>query len=432
MNIETLHQLFLESKGVATDTRAIKTNQLFFALRGDNFNGNLFAEKALSKGAGYAIIDEELNKPNDRYILVENVLETLQKLSTFHREFLNIPILAITGSNGKTTSKELIHAVLKKKFETVATVGNLNNHIGVPLSLLSMNSKTEFGIVEMGANHLKEIEKLCEIARPNFGYITNFGKAHLEGFGSIEGVILGKSELYKYLKSNNGKLFLNIDDPIQQKQTTYNNIFTFGESVDSDVVINYDSTNTLAEVQYKQIKIKSQLTGAYNAINIAASICVGLYFKISLESIQKAIIGYLPKNNRSQIVKLGSNTLLMDAYNANPTSMKAALESFKANPAENKIVILGDMFELGISSEEEHQNIVNYLESINVLHAYLVGDNFYKTTSSSHKITNLKSFSDLQFSLETTEFNNSYILIKGSRGMALERVLDVLKSAVKK
>ena len=432
MNIETLHQLFLESKGVATDTRAIKTNQLFFALRGDNFNGNLFAEKALSKGAGFAIIDEELNKPNDRYILVENVLETLQKLSTFHREFLNIPILAITGSNGKTTSKELIHAVLKKKFETVATVGNLNNHIGVPLSLLSMNSKTEFGIVEMGANHLKEIEKLCEIARPNFGYITNFGKAHLEGFGSIEGVILGKSELYKYLKSNNGKLFLNIDDPIQQKQTTYNNIFTFGESVDSDVVINYDSTNTLAEVQYKQIKIKSQLTGAYNAINIAASICVGLYFKISLESIQKAIIGYLPKNNRSQIVKLGSNTLLMDAYNANPTSMKAALESFKANPAENKIVILGDMFELGISSEEEHQNIVNYLESINVLHAYLVGDNFYKTTSSSHKITNLKSFSDLQFSLETTEFNNSYILIKGSRGMALERVLDVLKSAVKK
>ncbi|WP_026839686.1 UDP-N-acetylmuramoyl-tripeptide--D-alanyl-D-alanine ligase [Gillisia sp. JM1] len=432
MNIETLHQLFLESKGVATDTRAIKTNQLFFALRGDNFNGNLFAEKALSKGAGYAIIDEELNKPNDRYILVENVLETLQKLSTYHREFLNIPILAITGSNGKTTSKELIHAVLKKKFETVATVGNLNNHIGVPLSLLSMNSKTEFGIVEMGANHIKEIEKLCEIARPNFGYITNFGKAHLEGFGSIEGVILGKSELYKYLKSNNGKLFLNIDDPIQQNQTIYNDIFTFGESVDADVVINYDSTNTLAEVQYKQIKIKSQLTGAYNAINIAASICVGLYFKISIERIQKAIIGYLPKNNRSQIVKLGSNTLLMDAYNANPTSMKAALESFKANPAENKIVILGDMFELGTSSEEEHQNIVNYLESINVLHAYLVGDNFYKTTSARHKITKLKSFSDLQFSLETTEFNNSYILIKGSRGMALERVLDVLKSAVKK
>ncbi len=432
MNIETLHQLFLESKGVATDTRAIKTNQLFFALKGDNFNGNLFAEKALLKGAAYAIIDEELNKPNDRYILVDNVLEALQKLSTYHREFLNIPILAITGSNGKTTSKELIHAVLKKKFETVATVGNLNNHIGVPLTLLSMNSKTEFGIVEMGANHIKEIEKLCEIAKPNFGYITNFGKAHLEGFGSIEGVILGKSELYKYLKSNNGKLFLNIDDPIQQKQTIYKDIFTFGESVNADVVINYDNSNTLAEVQYKQINIKSQLTGAYNAINIAASICIGLYFKISLESIQKAIIGYLPKNNRSQIVKLGSNTLLMDAYNANPTSMKAALESFKANPAENKIVILGDMFELGVNADEEHQNIVNYLESINVLHAYLVGDNFYKTSSLSHKITKLKSFSDLQFILEATEFNSSYILIKGSRGMALERVLDVLKSAVKK
>ncbi len=432
MNIETLHQLFLESRGVATDTRAIKTNQLFFALRGDNFNGNIFAEKALSKGAGYAIIDEELNKRNERYILVEDVLDTLQKLSTYHREFLNIPILAITGSNGKTTSKELIHAVLKKKFQTVATVGNLNNHIGVPLTLLSMNSKTEFGIVEMGANHAREIEKLCEIARPNFGYITNFGKAHLEGFGSIEGVILAKSELYNYLKSNNGKLFLNIDDPIQKKQTSYNDIFTFGESVNADVVINYDNHNTLAEVHYKQFKIKSQLTGAYNAINIAASICVGVYFKISLDSIQKAIIGYLPKNNRSQIVKLGSNTLLMDAYNANPTSMKAALESFKANPAENKIVILGDMFELGVNAAEEHQNIVNYLESINVLHAYLVGDNFYKTSSLSHKITKLKLFSDLQFSLETTEFNNSYILIKGSRGMALERVLDVLKSAVKK
>jgi len=432
MNIETLHQLFLKSKGVATDTRAIKTNQLFFALRGDNFNGNLFAEKALLKGAGYAIIDEELKKPNDRYILVDNVLETLQKLSTYHREYLDIPILAITGSNGKTTSKELIHAVLKKKFETVATLGNLNNHIGVPLTLLSMNSKTEFGIIEMGANHLNEIKNLCEIAKPNFGYITNFGKAHLEGFGSVEGVIIAKSELYNYLKSNNGKLFLNIDDPIQQKQVLFKDIFTFGKTTDANVFITYNNSNSLAEVQYKQTTVKSQLTGAYNAINIAAAICIGLYFKISTESIQKAIAGYLPKNNRSQLLKLGSNTLLMDAYNANPTSMMAALESFKANPAENKFVVLGDMFELGANSADEHQNIVNYLEDINVRHAYLVGDNFFNTTCLSHKITKLKSFLDLQLILEATEFNNSYILIKGSRGMALERVVDVLKSAIKK
>lgn len=428
MNTETLHQLFLESKGVATDTRALKTDQLFFALKGDNFNGNLFAEKALSKGAGYAIIDEELDKLNDRYILVDDVLETLQKLSTYHREFLDIPILAITGSNGKTTSKELIHAVLRKKFNTVATVGNLNNHIGVPLTLLSMKRSTEFGIVEMGANHPNEIKRLAQIAKPNYGYITNFGKAHLEGFGSVEGVIAAKSELYSYLRENNKMIFLNIDDPIQQKQLSYDNTYSFGTKPDADVVIKYGLNTERAEVLFEGTTIKSQLTGDYNAINMAAAICVGKYFKVPTESIKKAILDYSPQNNRSQIVKIGSNLLLMDAYNANPTSMKAALDSFKNNAASNKIAILGDMFELGANAEEEHQNIVNYLESINVLHAYLVGDNFYKTSTISHKITKLKSFSDLQLSLEATEFNNAYILIKGSRGMALERTVEILKA----
>jgi UDP-N-acetylmuramoyl-tripeptide--D-alanyl-D-alanine ligase len=430
MNIETLHQLFLESKGVATDTRALKTDQLFFALKGDNFNGNLFAEKALSKGAGYAIIDEELNELNDRYILVDDVLDTLQKLSTYHREFLNIPIIAITGSNGKTTSKELIHAVLRKKFNTVATVGNLNNHIGVPLTLLSMKRSTEFGIVEMGANHPNEIKSLCQIAKPNYGYITNFGKAHLEGFGSIEGVIAAKSELYSYLKANNKMMFLNIDDPIQQEQLNYHTTYTFGTSPNADVVIKYGLSTEKAEVLFEGFNIKSQLTGDYNAINMAAAICVGKYFKVPVESIQKAILDYSPQNNRSQIIKIGSNLLLMDAYNANPTSMKAALDSFKNNAATNKIVILGDMFELGANAAEEHQYIVNYLESINVLHAYLVGDNFYKTSTSRHNITKLKSFSDLQLSLEATEFNNAYILIKGSRGMALERTVEILRANI--
>jgi UDP-N-acetylmuramoyl-tripeptide--D-alanyl-D-alanine ligase len=430
MNIETLHQLFLESKGVATDTRALKTDQLFFALKGDNFNGNLFAEKALSKGAGYAIIDEELNELNDRYILVDDVLNTLQKLSTYHREFLNIPIIAITGSNGKTTSKELIHAVLRKKLNTVATVGNLNNHIGVPLTLLSMKRSTEFGIVEMGANHPNEIKNLCQIAKPDYGYITNFGKAHLEGFGSIEGVIAAKSELYSYLKANNKMMFLNIDDPIQQEQLNYHTTYTFGTSPNADVVIKYGLSTEKAEVVFEGSIIKSQLTGDYNAINMAAAICVGKYFKVPVISIQKAILAYSPKNNRSQIIKIGSNLLLMDAYNANPTSMKAALDSFKNNTATNKIVILGDMFELGANAAEEHQYIVNYLESINLLHAYLVGDNFFKTSTSRHNITKLKSFSDLQLSLEATEFNNAYILIKGSRGMALERTVEILRANI--
>ncbi len=427
MNIATLHELFLKSTGVATDTRAIQTNQLFFALKGDNYNANTFADKALLKGASYVVIDEEHFGQNERFILVKDVLETLQNLSTFHREYLNIPILAITGSNGKTTSKELIHAVLRKKFNAVATAGNLNNHIGVPLTLLSMKKSTEFGIVEMGANHAKEIAKLCEITKPNFGYITNFGKAHLEGFGSIQGVIKAKSELYDFLKSTSGLLFLNIDDPIQKEQIYYSNDYTFGNNDLANVSIDYLNSSEKAEVTYKNKIIKSQLTGRYNAINIAAAICIGEYFKVSLESIQKAIQEYSPTNNRSQIIKLGSNSILMDAYNANPTSMMAALESFKNNPHPNKLVILGDMFELGDSASEEHEHIAAYLKSTTISEAWLVGSNFYQTKTEGQNIKKFESFSDLQPHVETAPIKDSYILIKGSRGMALERVLELLK-----
>ena len=428
MNIEQIHKLFLKSTGIATDTRTLKKDQLFFALKGENFNGNKFVDQALEKGAGYAVIDEPEMLKNDRCILVPDVLYNLQELAGYHRKYLGIPILAITGSNGKTTSKELINAVLSKKFNTTATVGNLNNHIGVPLSLLAMNSATTFGIIEMGANHAKEIAGLCEIAQPDYGYITNFGKAHLEGFGSLEGVIKAKSELYEYLKTHDKLIFLNADDPIQQKHLSYKNTFSFGTSGNEDVVIKYNDNLTTAEVIQKDKTYKSSLTGSYNSRNIAAAICIGLYFKVSIEEIGNAIASYNPQNNRSQIVKLGTITFLMDAYNANPTSMTAALESFHKYPVGNKTVILGDMFELGETSAQEHQDIVNLVETMNFPRVFLVGSNFNNSSSHHETIEKFESFSDLAKKIKETNFDNSYILVKGSRGMALERILDILRN----
>ncbi|QED38815.1 UDP-N-acetylmuramoyl-tripeptide--D-alanyl-D-alanine ligase [Antarcticibacterium arcticum] len=427
MKIEQLHQLFLQSKGITTDTRSVKTNQLFFALKGDNFNGNTFAWQAIKKSAGYAIIDEVKYAQNDRYIVVGNVLETLQQLARFHRKYLNIPILAITGSNGKTTTKELIHAVLRKKFDTAATTGNLNNHIGVPLTLLSMKRTTDFGIVEMGANHAGEIKHLCEIALPNYGYITNFGKAHLEGFGSIEGVIKAKSEMYDHIKAHKGVIFLNADDPVQVAQSSYEHSFTFGTGKNVDVKAEYLYDSQTAQVSIDNHLYKSTLTGSYNSVNIAAAICIGKYFKVNENSISQAIGSYIPTNNRSQIIKVGGLTLLMDAYNANPTSMKAALESFSKNPAKDKIVILGDMFELGSASAEEHQQIVLTLEKMDLAKIYLVGSNFFKTHSHKSNIETYETFTDLSEALKHQKPTQGYILIKGSRGMALERVLDVLR-----
>lgn len=427
MEIERLHELFMKSKGLTTDTRKIQRDQLFFALKGDNFNGNLFAAQAISKSGSHAIIDEEKYAVGEKYILVKDVLKTLQDLASFHRKFLGIPILAITGSNGKTTSKELINAVLRRKFETVATVGNLNNHIGVPLTLLSMKNSTEFGIVEMGANHPGEIRDLCEIAQPDYGYITNFGKAHLEGFGSVEGVIKAKSELYDYLKNQGKLLFLNIDDPVQQKNTSYTSIFTFGNNSEANVKVEYPQTSKTAEVHFNGDLFSSVLTGSYNAVNIAAALCIGSYFKVPLEAIQKSIAAYTPTNNRSQLVHLGSNTLIMDAYNANPTSMRAALESFQNYPTEQKWVILGDMFELGNSAEEEHQVIASYVESMGLQKAILVGSNFNKVTISQNNISKFENFGDLENSLRNSPPEKCMILVKGSRGMALERVQDILK-----
>ena len=306
MNIKSLYKLFLECTSVCTDTRKLKENDLFFALKGENFNGNKFAKKALEHGAKYAIIDEkEYNGKNT--IFVKDVLKTLQDLATYHRQQLNIPIIALTGSNGKTTTKELINVVLSKKFNTTATVGNLNNHIGVPLTLLSMTNKTEIGIVEMGANHMNEIDLLCNITLPDYGYITNFGKAHLEGFGSIEGVIKAKSELYEFLKKTDKTIFINEDDPVQIEKTKNCITFSFSENKESsNVNIKLIEANPFVKLKYNTIEIQSSLIGSYNFKNISAAIAIGRYFKVSDKDILNAIEKYSPTNNRSQIIHKNS------------------------------------------------------------------------------------------------------------------------------
>ena len=427
MNIETLYQKYRACTSVSTDTRKIEKDCLFFALKGDHFNGNKFANQALKLGAKYCVVDEKDYAEDDRYILVEDVLTALQQLATYHRRELKLPIIALTGSNGKTTTKELINAVLSTKYKTSATLGNLNNHIGVPLTLLQMGATTEIGIVELGANHPKEIEMLCKIVEPDYGLITNFGKAHLEGFGSIEGVIKSKSELYDYLIAREKTLFINENDPIQVRQISeYKNSYKFGSESSSDTTLEIISSQPYVTLRYQDSIIKSQLTGSYNFNNIAVAIAVGSYFKVDTGDMIEAIETYAPTNNRSQIVKKGNNTILMDAYNANPTSMMAALENFKQLEEDRKFIILGDMFELGPMAPQEHQAVVDYLEKQEIAKTYLIGKNFCKTTVSRPNIKKFESFEDLERSLQNQSIQNSFILIKGSRGMALERVLDLL------
>ena len=426
MNIKLLYKLFLESNSICTDTRKLQDNDIFFALKGENFNGNKFAKQAIESGAKYAVIDEKKFEGKNT-ILVNNVLETLQELATYHRTQLNIPIIALTGSNGKTTTKELINAVLSKKYNTTATSGNLNNHIGVPLTLLSMTNKTEIGIIEMGANHPKEIDFLCNVALPDYGYITNFGKAHLEGFGSIKGVIKAKSELYDFLKQNNKTIFINDDDKLQVEKTKYCSTFSFSEDKQSsDINIKLIEANPFVKLSFNQIEIQSNLIGHYNFKNISAAITIGRYFEVSDEAISKGIENYLPTNNRSQIINKNGNKIILDAYNANPTSMQAAIDSFDKLKDKNKIAFLGDMFELGKESFKEHQTIVDVLKNTNLDKIYVVGSNFGETKTDSNKIIILNSFDDLKTVLLDEKIENSTLLIKGSRGMAMERILDLL------
>lgn len=426
MKIETLHQLFLESTGICTDTRNITKNCLFFSLKGENFNGNKFAQDALDKGAYKVVIDEiGYHKNTGETILCRNSLHLLQKLSSYHRTYLGLPVIALTGSNGKTTTKELINVVLAQKFKTVATKGNLNNHIGVPLTLLSMDKSTEFGIVEMGANHLKEIESLSKIAKPDFGYITNFGKAHLEGFGSIDGVIKGKTELYKYLADNDKIAFINANDLKQVEFAKALNAVTFGNDEQDSYIQLKDASDTLL-VNFKGLNIQSNLVGLYNFHNIAAAIAIGDYFNISSEKIKLAIENYTPSNNRSQIVIKNTNKVILDAYNANPTSMLAAIENFKQAKGNNKILFLGDMFELGSEADQEHQKITTFLSENDIGRTYLIGSNFFKTETKADHVYQFQNFDDLISTLDSNPPVNSFILIKASRGMALERILEFI------
>lgn len=426
MEIHKLHEIFLGSSGISTDTRSIKEKSIFFALKGANFNGNLFAEEALGLGANYAVVDEEIENKNNKILYVENVLKSLQQLATYHRKFLKLPIIAITGSNGKTTTKELINRVLLQKFNTQATSGNLNNHIGVPLTLLSFSNSTEIGIVEMGANHQKEIEKLAEIALPDYGYITNFGKAHLEGFGGFEGVIKGKSELYQHLKENDKTIFINADDDLQTKLTKNAKTVSFSEHQTANYTIKTLSSSPTIVVKNENTIIKSKLIGNYNTKNIAVAIAIGLYFDIEIEHIKYAIESYSPTNNRSQIITKNTNKIILDAYNANPTSMAAALENLSLMEAKKKLVILGDMFEIGKTSAEEHQTIIDKIRKYNFYKAFVIGENFNKTELKSEKIHAFKTLEEFSKNFKNETIQENTILIKGSRGMKLERVLELL------
>lgn len=418
MSIAELYQLYTQNYLVDTDTRTIRKGTIFFALKGANFNGNTFAEKALEAGASYAIIDDPEYKTSDRTILVDDVLKTLQELANYHRNQLNIPFIGLTGSNGKTTTKELIHAVLQTQFKTAATKGNFNNHIGVPLTLLSIRPDADIAVIEMGANHQKEIAFLSSICEPDFGYITNFGKAHLEGFGGVEGVIKGKSELYDFLRANDKTAFVNPEDVIQ-----------IGKTKDIDSILFYENMHFISDqpfvnIQVDETLIESHLVGAYNYNNMAIAVTIGKHFGISLENIKLAIENYVPKNNRSEILMKGSNTIILDAYNANPSSMEVALQSFAKSEGETKIVILGDMFELGEESAKEHQAIADLAISLGFNQSYFVGEHFAQINTPGQQFATFEAFTE--YLKGNTTMTNASILIKGSRGMKLERTLELL------
>ncbi len=430
MKIETLYRIFLTNRQISTDTRKITEGSIFFALKGDKFNANEFAQEALNKGASHVVIDEEAFKKNDdRYILVDDVLSILQELARYHRNQLKIPVLGLTGSNGKTTSKELVNAVLSKKFKTLATKGNLNNHIGVPLTILSIDDTIELAVIEMGANHLGEIELLCSIANPTHGFITNIGRAHIGTFGGFENIVRGKSELFQHLLTHEGQVFINSQNPIlanmakrfKDKPPVFYPAkadFYHAELIGADPMVKVQTNN--GDV------IETKIIGAYNFENIAAALCIGKFFGVDDALANQAVANYEPANMRSQVMKKGTNTIILDAYNANPSSMEAAIENISAMKTGNKVLILGDMFELEGEAEKEHQAIGRLLKQKGFETVYLCGTLFKPAL---HEIPYAKYFekkADLLTELKQFPISNSTILVKASRGIGLEAVVDYL------
>ncbi|RZP12177.1 MAG: UDP-N-acetylmuramoyl-tripeptide--D-alanyl-D-alanine ligase [Flavobacteriales bacterium] len=428
MKIDDLHSLFSKSSGISTDTRTIKKNDIFFCLKGEKFDGNLFIDQAFHLGASFVIYDDEkLDYKSEKAIKVKNVLKTLQALAKYHRSKFNIPVIGLTGSNGKTTSKELINSVLSQKFNVTFTSNNFNNHIGVPLTILKINRKTDLAIIEMGANHLGEIDLLCNIADPNIGYITNFGKAHLEGFGGIEGVIKGKSELYEYIRESKGVILINNDDRIQREKSRGINTFSFGKSKKSDYSIyNTSSNNSFCEASLNDKKITSNLYGEYNFENINASIAMGIHFGLSFEQIENGIKNYIPKNNRSEMIKTKKNLLFVDSYNANPSSMKLSIQSFMKFKEVKKTLILGDMHEIGKTYLIEHERILNSVKNNKDLKIFLVGKIFNQLKFNSGRIHFFNETNELIEYFKKNLITGHTILLKGSRKINLEKVIPIL------
>jgi UDP-N-acetylmuramoyl-tripeptide--D-alanyl-D-alanine ligase len=433
MKIEEIYQKYTEHLEVTTDSRNVKHGSIYIALKGDRFDGNAFAAQALERGAELAIIDNKEYVVDHRTILVENTYETLNELANYHRHKLHIPIIAITGTNGKTTTKELIRAVLSQQFNVYATAGNLNNHIGVPLTLLAMSPDIEIGVVEMGANHPNEIKQLCDIAEPDFGLITNIGKAHLEGFGGFEGVIRTKKELYDFLISKEGTIFYNSDNALLTSLLGKDvKLVPYGLSSGSRFTGKITCVDPYLQVTVNLIDhkadantINTNLVGEYNAENIFAAICVGLYFNISIHKIKAAIEGYVPTNNRSQLSETGKNRLLLDYYNANPSSTEVAVKNFLKLEGARKVIILGDMLELGIETDPEHEKILKLLTGLSDVKLLLVGKN-YKKLAPLYGITAFLTSEDLKLWLKDNPIDQSFVLIKGSRGIQLEKIIDTL------
>ena len=423
MSPQELHYYYKLSKSISTDSRTVKKGDIYFALKGENFNGNNFAENAIQKGASFAVVDDhKINNP--KFLKVKNSLESLQELAKLHRsKLLKTKVIALTGSNGKTTTKELINEVLKTKFKVCSTYGNLNNHIGVPLTLLSIDPSTEIAVIEMGANHLNEIKFLTEMINPDYGLITNFGKAHLEGFGSIEGVIKGKSELYDYLLNYNKTAFIDGDDKIQN--LFKGNKISFSKDKDSNYNFKEIKDSIFSGINFKNQLIRSNLTGNYNYSNIAFATLIGLHFGIDIKKIKKAILSYIPSNNRSQIIEKKGKSIVLDAYNANPTSMISALNSFSEKKG-TKSIILGDMFELGLESDKEHKELINFCLKNNFDDIFLIGNEFYKHKHSFNQPNFYKTKDELSNHLKKMPLKSELILIKGSRGMKMENVIKYI------